>query len=450
MGNPSNVAFFLLDHNLKLLLINKVIRSYQCDAVFFFLKKRRVLIMFLHAARQPIFDCEQNLYAYNLHFRNDNGDFFSENAGGNATSKLVAASQFKSLLPELTNGNLAHVNFNVESLLRGYPSKLPADQAVVALVGHVYPKRSLGEACEKLYEAGFKLLIDDYQHTTSWLPIIPYLAIVQVDANSVSINEIRCLQRLKAQHGNLRIAVKSVSTVEVFESFKSLGFDYFQGRFFTQGQLLESKLHLLTHSGITKELLECLAQPNKLPVTISNFQSTSSVLDQFECSLVLMGKIEEKQVFEVEAACSNIERGELLKLVAFFLVAQSNRGNSSELLAMSLVRAKFNEELALVCKSAINQIDAFLAGIFSLLDVMLHSSFDAIVKQLPLSCAIKEALVSKTGKLAQITLISQCFETADWAQLKNILKSSQIELIDINRCYRKAVIWSNRHMRVVS
>lgn len=58
--------------------------------------------------------------------------------------------------------------------------------------------------------------------------------------------------------------------------------------------------------------------------------------------------------------------------------------------------------------------DAFLCGLFSLLDVMLDMPLEEIVQQIALSSSVRNALVAKKGTLHEILCLAQYYEQREW------------------------------------
>jgi EAL and modified HD-GYP domain-containing signal transduction protein len=84
-------------------------------------------------ARQPIFDRNQRVYAYELLFRSSLENVFSNPDVDHASSKTIADSFFLLGFENITQGKKAFVNVTREVLLRDYISLLPKELTVVEL-----------------------------------------------------------------------------------------------------------------------------------------------------------------------------------------------------------------------------------------------------------------------------------------------------------------------------
>ena len=406
--------------------------------------------MFLHAARQPILDWEQNLYAYELLFRNGSDDYFSGGDGYTATSKLVASSQFEHSLSDLTAGKLAHINFNLKSILKHYPTMIPAEQVVVEIVEIEKPGRRLLEECKALKAAGYKILLDNYVHQKAWLHFFPYIEMIKLDFQVASEADIRLALKIKEKFSHIKLIGSKIETQKQFQLAKNEGFDYFQGYFFAQLQPIKKKFIDANDYSLAELLFELSNREFDLAKIIDTFQSDVSLtykLIRYSNSSLFNRKIE---ISSIKDAVISLGKEELIKFVTILFAAQSSGKKSSELLAMSLFRAKFSEELALMSGGAVDSSIAFLTGMFSLIDVMLDEPMQNVVEKLKLASEISIALLHKQGELAKLISISTCYEKGNWSELAEFSENLSLKLEDIVGCYRRAINWSNEQMNIIS
>ena len=79
-------------------------------------------------ARQPIFDADRRVYAYELLFRSGFKNFYDPNQDGNvATSKVISNSFLILGIESITAGKMAFVNFPRKLLVEQVPSGFSRD-----------------------------------------------------------------------------------------------------------------------------------------------------------------------------------------------------------------------------------------------------------------------------------------------------------------------------------
>src|ERR1039457_286617 len=111
-------------------------------------------------ARQPILDRSQNVFGYELLFRNGVEDYF------NADPELAARSTLDSSLlygiNTLCDNRLAFVNCTREILFKDLITLLPPTQTVAEILETVEPEARVIAACTLLQSFGYLIALDDF------------------------------------------------------------------------------------------------------------------------------------------------------------------------------------------------------------------------------------------------------------------------------------------------
>ena len=96
------------------------------------------------------------------------------------------------------------------------------------------------EACKKINEQGYKIALDDHDFDSKWDPLLPYTSIVKVDVKNAAMGEIKKQLPKFARYG-ISLAAQKVENYEVLENCKDIGFDFFQGYFFAQPEIVRNR-----------------------------------------------------------------------------------------------------------------------------------------------------------------------------------------------------------------
>src|SRR5215475_11550609 len=104
-------------------------------------------------ARQPILDCNNRVYGYELLFRTGPLNVFS--GDHEYASRTMADNTILFGLEELTGGHLAFFNCTEAFLLSDLPYLLPAESTVLEVLETVEPSPKLIEACRTLKAKGY-------------------------------------------------------------------------------------------------------------------------------------------------------------------------------------------------------------------------------------------------------------------------------------------------------
>ncbi|WP_406242863.1 EAL and HDOD domain-containing protein [Tissierella carlieri] len=191
-------------------------------------------------ARQPIFDSEQKVSAYEILYRSGLVNNF-DGIDGDEASREVIFNTFQTFgIENLTNAKPVFINFT-ESLINDETATLfSKDLLVVEILEDVLPSEQVIENSKSLKEMGYKIALDDFIYKPEYEELIELADIVKIDFLLSDKEEIKRLSRdLKKR--NIELLAEKVETREDFEYAKKLGFSLFQGFFFSKPEIVISK-----------------------------------------------------------------------------------------------------------------------------------------------------------------------------------------------------------------
>ena len=113
-----------------------------------------------YVARQPIFDREENVFGYELLFRNGLEDCFRGDS--DEASRATLDSTLLMGLDVLCDGRRAFVNCTRDALIKGLVGLLPSTSTLVEILETVPPDPDVLTACQSLKEKGYMIALDDY------------------------------------------------------------------------------------------------------------------------------------------------------------------------------------------------------------------------------------------------------------------------------------------------
>jgi len=132
---------------------------------------------------------------------------------------------------------------------------------------------------------------------------------------------------------------------------------------------------------------------------------------------------------------------ELRKWLITAVAGQLYTDKPNELTRMSLLRAKFAENLAPVFSLAIQSSELFLMGLFSVLDVILDMPMKDALETIKVSQNISDALVYHKGIFAfPLEFILQ-YENANWQEVSRLMIVNNIEMQPVYDAYLNALRW---------
>lgn len=397
--------------------------------------------MYSYIARQPILNLNLETVAFELLFRDGESNSFPGICPDKATSKIIVDNQLTLGVDEVTGSLPAYINFHGDALIHHFPDFLDPKKIVVEILEDVAVSDELLMACKRLKEKGYTLALDDHDFDKKWDVFLPYIDIIKVDILDFSILAIsRFLSKLKDY--NITFLAEKVETHKEFEQLKMLGFSMFQGYFFAKPEMMK-KRNIISSK---KHILDLLGHASSAEFDFD------AISDIFSSDLGLTYKLlrfinnpgygPSKEISSLKHALIYIGDLELKKFIALLVLADLNEKKPNEIIRVSLVRAKFCEQISAMRKDVENPPKAFLTGMLSHIDGVLDQQIDAVMDILPVHVEIKKALVEKDNYLAKYLELSLALEKGDWKLA--ILISDSLELSESSYlvAYKEAIHWS--------
>ena len=362
----------------------------------------------IYIGRQPIFNGQMKVVAYELLFRSNSESNCAVIMGGDVASAQVMMNAFGDIgLSEILGEHQkAFINFTEGLLLQEYQDFYPRNKIVIEILEDVQVTSRLMKSLTLLKQKGYVIALDDYIFAPELEVLEQFSDIIKVDLLDVELPKLEAhIERLKSQ--GIRLLAEKVETQAQYEYCQSLGFDYFQGYFFAKPKIIEGKR--LPNNKLT--LLDLLAKVydpdidmSVLSAIIAKDMGLSQKLLRF-----LSETTSNKQ--SIESIHDAVVRFGLRRLQSWtsMLVLSGVEDKPIELFVTALIRAKFcellGEQLGGASKDAY-----FIVGLFSCLDAVMDAPLSDLVQKLGLEAEIQQGILEYKGKLGCTLKIVKALE----------------------------------------
>ena len=387
-------------------------------------------------ARQPILDRSQNVFGYEILFRNGVEDYF------NADPELAARSTLDSSLlfgiDTLCDHRRAFVNCTREVLFKDLITLLPPSQAVAEILETVEPDERVIAACQRLKAAGYLIALDDFAPNDPRLPLCEFADIIKVDFRATKPEERAGMMRRFATPKCQMLAEK-LETPHEFNQARDMGFVLFQGFFFCRPEVVigrelpASRVHYL-------RLLEMVSRSEldlrELETMLKREASICYRLLRYLNSPIFGFALEIKSIRHAMAVLGEREMRRWIRLVVAVGAAEQK---CSELVLMGLARARFCELLSNRLQS---HSDLFLMGLLSIMDAILEISADVLLEQLPVEREIKAALLGQNSSLRPLYQLMLAQESGEWTQSSELAKQLKLTDEEVASTWWQALQWA--------
>jgi len=403
-------------------------------------------------ARQPVFDRQRQIYGYELLYRSDpSSNQFDGTEATSATQQVISSTLLSVGLEKILGGKKAFVNFNERLLREGVHQSLPREATVIEILESVEPTAELVELCRGIHTEGYTIALDDFVSSPEVEPLTQVAQLIKVDVRTTCQAEQERLLRTYRPRGIALLAEK-VETHEEFNWARCAGYDYFQGYFFARPsvirgqQLPTSKLNCLR---LLSEMQKTELDLNRLEDLIRVDVALTYKLLRYVNS-ALFGRHEKIQ--SIKHALVVVGTDKLRHWVALATLSILATDKPGEVATLSIVRARFCELLIKLTRIELRD-EAFLMGMFSLLDAFLDCPLDEALRSVSLNPDIAQVLLGTAADGNQLWMVHQLirrYEIGDWDEVERLARVCGFPAAAVTDAYLDATQWANTMLHAVN
>lgn len=392
-------------------------------------------------ARQHIVDTDKSVVGYELYNRTQGARAHSLASDVSLVLNVMAQGGAKWL-----NGQAdLFLNATHESLTGSHWDFLVPQRTIIEVPsapGHgVAAIEEIRLQMLTLRKRGFRLA---FNHTVVAPVYKPWQGIadfVKVDVRAIDPAKIKALvEAIGARTGAIAIAEKVESAAQ-FEVFKDIGFHFFQGYWFSRPEVL--KTQVVSPSQASAALLFSKlrdeAEVEEIELAIKRDAAMGYNLLRIINSA---GLGQRTKITSIRQAVMLLGQERLQRWAALLMTAGVD-GRPTLAGNMAVVRAKMMELLGRASLTPEEQEEAFLIGLFSLLDRMLGCSLAEALSMLGLDGAITEALLQGSGKYMDLLAMAIACEMDDAVVFSEAATRLDLSYRDINVAHMEAIVWAD-------
>jgi EAL and modified HD-GYP domain-containing signal transduction protein len=392
-------------------------------------------------ARQPIFDTEQRVYAYELLFRSGLHNYFDCDDIDHASTSVIANSFLLFGIDEMTAGRRAFLNCTRKVLVENLATSLPKGLVVIEVLESVEPDDEVLAGCRRLKEMGYTIALDDFVYHKRFEPLLDLADIVKVDFLLSGPGERQRISTLLRRRG-IRMLAEKVETREDYDQAVSMGYELFQGYFFSKPVIMSRRdipANKLQYLRVLKEIHSPEIDFQRMAETVQSEVSLSYKLLKLINSAAFGMR---HKVSNIVQALSLLGEREIRTWVSLLSVSAMASDKPVELVLNSLIRARFCEQSAALIGEQSQDSELFLMGLFSQLDAILDRPLAELLEEIQVSKEIRQALEDNEGARYRLLEICVALERGDWDQFAALATTHKLEEAVLSETYLAAVKWA--------
>ena len=393
-------------------------------------------------ARQPIVDAQRAVYGYEL--------FDRTTASNHHTAASDAALLFNALsnagTEALVGKKTVFINCTHESLAGGHlelihPDKVVLEIPPLAVDASAQDIEGRIAALQALRQRGFRLAFDQQvlrRPYASWLPLASF---IKLDMQALKPELAAPLVQFARAHSQATLVAEKVETAEQFQRMADLGVTLFQGFWFAQPVLVSTTIakpaqanviqliNLVRKQASTAEIEEILKRDPALSFNLLRFINSSG----FGLSC---------EVTSFRHAVMILGLKKLFRWAALLLTTSRADGTAPAVGTTAVVRGRLMELLAAELLPPEECDNAFVVGVFSLLDVMLGIPLEKALQSVALPDTVTDALLHHKGVFAPFLALTKACESGDGESFARLAQELHLTNRQVNWAHLQALAWA--------
>ncbi len=241
-----------------------------------------------------------------------------------------------------------------------------------------------------------------------------------------------------------RFVATEVQTLEAFHMCHKLQFALFMGPFITRRETLDTPVMGPSRAKVL-DLMNRVRTGAEQPELAGHFRQDPALSVRLLRYVNSPGMGLMSKIGGIEQALMVMGQDKLYRWLTLILFTG---GQTQELdqavLENALVRGRVAEQLAGRALFAKARDEIFVAGLFSLLDVVMRMPMEQVLKQISLPAEITEAIVSQRGPYAPYLALAIACEQDDQSSLDALAGQIGRDVADINAVHMDALLWAQQ------
>lgn len=401
----------------------------------------------------PMFDENMVVKAYSI-FTQKKNNFLNPmmlGTGRNDGITQVAGLELLELMgiETLAQGTEVFIDVNNISIFADLAEQChaPHERLVLLMDNSVKPDEMYVKRLKELKAQGYKLAIRklgvaEFEPYREILSLMDYVIL-----NHKKFDITKAKIYFEKVYPNVSLIACNVNDAEIMETLKADGgYKLYEGDFYrvpmTKGAhevapLKANYIELLNI--VNDEEFELTAAADIIG------RDTALIIDLLK---IVNRMSRNGEITSIRHAAAMLGQKELHKWINTAVVARLYADKPSEVTRLSLIRAKFAENLAPIFELAGRSQEVFLMGLFSVLDVILEKPMEEALEVVQVSKEVRKALLNNEGVFAEIKNFMAAYENADWQEIDRQMVLKEVDHDPVYKAFTDALVWYRELARV--
>ncbi|MCR4989466.1 MAG: HDOD domain-containing protein [Lachnospiraceae bacterium] len=395
----------------------------------------------------PLFDDKMTVKAYSLFSQKTNmllnpallGTGANDGAGSISGLEVIESMGMDTISRDkeiFVSVNNISIFTDIDEQCKG----VPHERLVILMDKSVKPTEMYVNRLKELKSAKYrlairKLQVQEFEEYKNILLLVDY---VLLDNKKIDI--VKGKIYFSKVYPNVKLIAGNVETQEIYDALvEDGGYSLYEGAFYrlpvTKGMTEVAPLKI--------NYIELLNIVNDADFDLTK---AADIIGRDTALVVKLLEIVNKlsvnsEIKDIRHAAAMLGQKELKKWINTAVTNQLCADRPNELTRVSLLRAKYAENLAACFDRAGLASEYFLMGLFSVIDIILDMPMKEALKKVKVSKQIENALVDGKGEFYDILDFVKKYENANWSEIDRLMLLSNLDSDAVYDAYCSSLTW---------
>ena len=394
----------------------------------------------------PLFDENIKVSAYSLYTQKANFLLHPNLLGSGSNDGAAQIEGFELILnmglETLSPAKEIFVPVNEISIFSDIPAQcgLPHEFFVLLLKGNIPCTPMYIDRVKALKEMGYrfairKLPVSSYEAYHDLLTLMDY---VMLDCAQIDISKARIY--FNQVYPDIRLCASNITDTETFDAIRQdKSCCLYEGSFYrlpvTKGthKVAPLKINYIELMNLVNtedfdltKAADIIAHDTALVISLLRMVNHMAV---------------NSEITSIRHAAAMLGQKELKRWINTAVVNQLCSDKPNEITRLSLLRAKFAENLAPAFELGGKASELFLTGLFSVLDIILDKPMEEALSLVKVSHDIEDALIRQSGIFAEPLYFIKQYEAGNWSEVSRLMILENLDTQTVYDAYIDALKW---------
>ena len=394
----------------------------------------------------PLFDENIKVSAYSLYTQKANFLLHPNLLGSGSNDGAAQIEGFELILnmglETLSPAKEIFVPVNEISIFSDIPAQcgLPHEFFVLLLKGNIPCTPMYIDRVKALKEMGYrfairKLPVSSYEAYHDLLTLMDY---VMLDCEQIDISKARIY--FNQVYPDIRLCASNITDTETFDAIRQdKSCCLYEGSFYrlpvTKGthKVAPLKINYIELMNLVNtedfdltKAADIIAHDTALVISLLRMVNHMAV---------------NSEITSIRHSAAMLGQKELKRWINTAVVNQLCSDKPNEITRLSLLRAKFAENLAPAFELGGKASELFLTGLFSVLDIILDKPMEEALSLVKVSHDIEDALIRQSGIFAEPLYFIKQYEAGNWSEVSRLMILENLDTQTVYDAYIDALKW---------